>query len=64
MFKDAAPTSLADLPYLPVRAFKQFDLKSVPDDDVYKDHAVIRNVGKPFQNFPRPRHLQAPDRGA
>ena len=39
---DAAPTSLADLPYLPVRAFKQFDLKSVPDDDVYK---IMRSSG-------------------
>jgi len=38
----ATPTSLADLPYLPVRAFKQFDLKSVPDDDVYK---VMRSSG-------------------
>ena len=39
---DAAPTSLADLPSLPVRAFKQFDLKSVPDDDVYK---IMRSSG-------------------
>lgn len=36
------PTSLAELPYLPVRAFKQFDLKSIPDDHVYK---VMRSSG-------------------
>ena len=34
--------SLSDLPYLPVRAFKQFELKSVPDEDVYK---VMRSSG-------------------
>ena len=34
--------ALADLPYIPVRAFKQFDLKSVPDDNVYK---VMRSSG-------------------
>lgn len=39
---EETPTSLADLPYLPVRAFKQFDLKSVPDDQVYK---VMRSSG-------------------
>ena len=27
---------LADLPWIPVRAFKEFDLKSISDDDVYK----------------------------
>jgi phenylacetate-coenzyme A ligase PaaK-like adenylate-forming protein len=27
---------LADLPWIPVRAFKEFDLKSIADDDVYK----------------------------
>ena len=43
---DAAPSSLADLPYLPVRAFKQFDLKSVPDDDVYK---IMRSSGSIMQ---------------
>ena len=34
--------SLSDLPYLPVRAFKQFELKSVADEDVYK---VMRSSG-------------------
>lgn len=29
-------TSIVDLPYLPVRALKEFDLKSIPDDNVYK----------------------------
>lgn len=33
---------LADLPYLPVRAFKEFELKSVRDKDVYK---VMRSSG-------------------
>ena len=43
MFADATmATSLGDLPYIPVRAFKQFDLKSVPDDHVYK---VMRSSG-------------------
>ena len=28
--------SLAEVPYLPVRAFKTFELKSVPDDEVFK----------------------------
>lgn len=28
--------SLAELPYLPVRAFKSFDLKSIPDGEVFK----------------------------
>ena len=27
---------LPDLPWMPVRAFKEFDLKSIADDDVYK----------------------------
>ena len=42
-FADVAVAgSLADIPYLPVRAFKQFDLKSVQDADVYK---VMRSSG-------------------
>lgn len=44
MFPNAATAAseLHDLPYLPVRAFKQFDLKSVPEKDVYK---VMRSSG-------------------
>ena len=43
MFPDATTAGdLRDLPYLPVRAFKQFDLKSVPEQDVYK---VMRSSG-------------------
>ena len=38
----AKAKSLADLPYLPVRAFKEFELKSVLDADVYK---VMRSSG-------------------
>ena len=34
--------TLADLPYLPVRAFKEFELKSIRDEDVYK---VMRSSG-------------------
>ena len=42
-FADVAVAgSLADIPYLPVRAFKQFELKSVQDADVYK---VMRSSG-------------------
>lgn len=32
----ATPATLADLPFLPVRAFKEFDLRSVPEEDVFK----------------------------
>lgn len=32
----AIPTSLADIPFLPVRAFKEFDLRSVPESEVFK----------------------------
>ena len=43
LFPEATRASdLRDLPYLPVRAFKQFDLKSVPEQDVYK---VMRSSG-------------------
>lgn len=33
---------LEDVPYLPVRAFKEFDLKSIPEDSVFK---VMRSSG-------------------
>ncbi|MGO4139601.1 long-chain fatty acid--CoA ligase, partial [Rhizobium brockwellii] len=36
MFGDRVATSLAETPYLPVRAFKNFNLKSVPDSEVVK----------------------------
>lgn len=36
MFGQGNVASLAEIPYLPVRAFKNFDLKSIPDDDVFK----------------------------
>lgn len=39
---ETPPQSLADVPYLPVRAFKEFALKSIPDEDVYK---VMRSSG-------------------
>ena len=28
--------SLEDVPFLPVRAFKEFDIKSIPSDEIYK----------------------------
>lgn len=34
--KDFAPRGLAGLPFLPVRAFKDFDLRSVSEADVFK----------------------------
>ena len=34
--------NLADLPWLPVRAFKHFDIKSIPDSQVYK---VMKSSG-------------------
>ncbi len=34
--KDSPLGSLADLPFLPVRAFKDFDLRSVAEEDVFK----------------------------
>ena len=42
MFSDAPAEALADVPFLPVRAFKEFALKSVPDEDVYK---IMRSSG-------------------
>jgi len=36
LFGDREATSLAEVPYLPVRAFKTFDLKSIADADVFK----------------------------
>ncbi len=33
---DAAVERVADLPWLPVRLFKQLDLKSIPDDEVFR----------------------------
>lgn len=36
LFGPADAASLAELPYLPVRAFKTFELKSVPDAEVFK----------------------------
>jgi hypothetical protein len=36
VFGDREATSLANVPYLPVRAFKTYDLKSIPDVDIFK----------------------------
>jgi hypothetical protein len=36
LFGQHEATSLAELPYLPVRAFKTFELKSIPDAEVFK----------------------------
>ncbi len=36
LFGDREATSLAEVPYLPVRAFKTFELKSIADADVFK----------------------------
>jgi phenylacetate-coenzyme A ligase PaaK-like adenylate-forming protein len=37
IFPDEAPINcLADLPWIPVRAFKEFDLKSISNDEIYK----------------------------
>jgi hypothetical protein len=36
LFGDRDATSLAEVPYLPVRAFKSFELKSIPDAEVFK----------------------------
>jgi len=33
---DHAPLSLAEVPFLPVRAFKEFDLRSVPQEQIFK----------------------------
>jgi phenylacetate-coenzyme A ligase PaaK-like adenylate-forming protein len=42
MFFDEVATNLSEVPFLPVRAFKEFILKSVPDVDIYK---VMRSSG-------------------
>lgn len=36
LFGNEEATTLAEVPYLPVRAFKTFDLKSIADADVFK----------------------------
>lgn len=42
MFPNAHPSQLADVPFLPVRAFKEFEIKSIPDDKIFK---VMRSSG-------------------
>ncbi len=41
-FGDQVVESLVDLPYLPVKAFKKFEIKSIPEEEIYK---VMRSSG-------------------
>lgn len=43
--RDHPPRSLADLPFLPVRAFKDFDLRSVAEDEVFKIMVSSGTIG-------------------
>lgn len=43
--------TLENLPYLPVRAFKEFDLKSIPDDEVFKIMRSSGTTGTPSRIF-------------
>jgi hypothetical protein len=43
---DVAATRLADLPYLPVRAFKHYQLKSVPDEAVVRQLTSSGTTGQ------------------
>ena len=43
----ASATSLESLPWLPVRAFKEFDIKSISKDNVYKTMLSSGTTGKP-----------------
>ena len=51
MFSRGRATQLADLPFLPVRAFKEFEIKSIPDDAVYKTMRSSGTSGKFSQIF-------------
>lgn len=45
------PQSLKDIPYLPVRAFKEFDLLSVPEQDIFKTMYSSGTTGKKSKIF-------------
>lgn len=51
MFSQRQATQLADLPFLPVRAFKEFEIKSIPDGAVYKTMRSSGTSGKFSQIF-------------
>ncbi len=51
MFPKGQAEQLADIPFLPVRAFKEFTLKSVPDDAVYKTMRSSGTSGQFSQIF-------------
>ena len=51
VFSERRADKLSDLPYLPVRAFKEFEIKSVPDDAVFKTMRSSGTSGKFSQIF-------------
>ena len=51
MFPAGKAAGLGDVPFLPVRAFKEFALKSVPDDQVYKTMRSSGTLGQYSQIF-------------
>jgi Acyl-protein synthetase, LuxE len=51
MFPNTQVTRLDQVPFLPVRAFKDFDIKSIPDDEVFKTMRSSGTTGKQSQIF-------------
>lgn len=51
MFPKERPTRLVDVPFIPVRAFKDFEIKSIPDDAVFKTMRSSGTAGKASQIF-------------
>lgn len=56
---DAPAASLADIPFLPVRLFKQFDLASVPADQLIKTMTSSGTTGQAVSRI----HLDRPTAG-
>ena len=50
-FENDQGQTLSDVPFLPVRAFKEFDLKSILDEDVFKIMRSSGTGGKQSQIF-------------
>lgn len=51
MFPEKPATQLTDIPFLPVSAFKEFEIKSIPDDAIYKTMRSSGTLGKFSQIF-------------
>lgn len=51
LFPNVHPTHLADVPFLPVRAFKDLEIKSIADDEIFKTMRSSGTAGKASQIF-------------